>query len=56
MINVFTSIFSRPISKVISLVFLGLLISFIYLGFIASVIPSQGLGLTAAGQLRVKIL
>ncbi len=54
--NVFTSIFSRPVFKVISLIFLGLLVSFIYLGFVASVVPNKGASLTPAGQLRVKVL
>lgn len=54
--NVFTPIFSRPVFKVISLIFLGLFASFIYLGFIASVVPGKGLSLTPAGQVRVKVL
>ena len=54
--NVFTSIFSRPIFKVISLLGLGLLIGFIYLGFIAPVVPDKGFTLKPAGQLRVKVL
>ncbi|MEY2707045.1 MAG: hypothetical protein RI905_796 [Pseudomonadota bacterium] len=54
--NVFTSIFSRPIFKVISLLGLGLLIGFIYLGFIAPVVPDKGFALTPAGQFRVKVL
>ena len=54
--NVFTSIFSRPLLRVIFIVGLVVSIGFVYLGFIASVVPEKNVALTPAGQLRVKVL
>ena len=49
--NVFTSIFSRPLLRVIFIVGLVVSIGFVYLGFITSVIPEKNVTLTPAVQL-----
>ena len=51
-----TSIFSNRIFRVFVLAILLLALAFSYVGFIRSVVPSEGLTLTSEGAVRVRIM